>query len=534
MTLLINGKPIYLKGANWIPDDCFPHRVTPERYALRVDQALAANMNMLRVWGGGMYEDDAFYDICDERGVMVWQDFAFACATYPEEPVYAALVEQEARDNVKRLAHHASLVIWNGNNETVQGTFDWSPAFKAIREEGVRGWGLGYFTGLLPAVLQELDPSRPYCPTSPYSGSMDRPPNANEFGNTHIWDVWLGAGQYRNYLGHYPRLATEFGYHAPPAYATIARAIPTQHRQWDAPMMMLHNKNGRPGQQQTNTRMADDFVPPTHDYDAWHYLAQVMQARALTMGIEWFRALNPWNQGALFWQFNDCWPVSSWSCIDGDGRTKPLYYACQRFFKPRLLTIKPQRVSPSDKPIGKLRLYAHNDTDHPWATNVLLTQRDLHGNTLRSLNTRIEAPPRCVARCDVPDAMHDRPDAFLVAAARPEAHQDDADDSPAFWWFSPDKTHAYPEPRFHATLKTTDDGQTALTLHAQTLLRDVCLYPDRLDPDATIDRQCITLLPGDHATFHIQTRHPLTLEQLTRRPVLQCVNYYSGPSPAHA
>jgi beta-mannosidase len=518
MSLCINGKPVYLKGANWIPDDCFPHRISPARYRDRILQAHAANMNALRVWAGGIYESDAFYDVCDELGMMVWQDFAFACATYPEEHPYDVLVEQEVRDNINRLAHHPSLVMWNGSNETILATFDWGPHYRAIREQGQRSWGLGFFLGLLPRMVKELDPSRPYWPSSPYSGSMDRHPNANEWGNTHIWDVWHGAGQYRNYLGHFPRLATEFGYHAPPAYATIARAIPPQHRRWDSPMMKLHNKNARPGQEQTNTRMADDFVPPTSDYDSWHYLAQIMQARALSMGIEWFRALYPWNRGAMFWQFNDCWPVSSWSCIDGDGREKPLYFAARRFFAPRLITIKPRRVTPSNSPIEKLAVYLHNDSDHPWNASVLLTERQYDGEISHSHSCRAEVAPRSLTKFDVPETMLRQEGTFLVAETG--THR-------GFWWPLPDKQMRYPSPRFDAEL-SEQDGHQILTLTARTLLRDLCLFPDRLDPEATVDDGFLTLLPGDSATFRIRCSQRLSIDALTTRPVINAANFHGG------
>src|SRR5690606_28036205 len=202
--------------------------------------------------------------------------------------------------------------------------------WRAMRSERRRTWGLGYYLSLFPKLVAELDPSRPYWPGSPYSGAFDRHPNLNEYGNRHIWDVWHGPGQYRNYLAHYPRMATEFGFHGPPCWPTLARAVPEDQRYWNSPVMRLHNKNGKPGQEQTHTRMCDDFVPPEECFEDWLYLAQVMQARALSMGVEWFRALFPWNSGSLYWQLNDCWPVSSWSAIDGDGRLKPLWYASRR------------------------------------------------------------------------------------------------------------------------------------------------------------------------------------------------------------
>ncbi len=520
MTLYVNGKPIYCKGADWIPDDCFPHRVTPARYAERIAQARDANMNMLRVWGGGLFEDDCFYELCDQLGVMVWQDFLFACAFYPEHAAYRDNVEAEVRDNVARLASHPSLVVWNGCNENIWGAHDWNEPWVGIRRANTQPWGLGYYLDLLPRLVAELAPGAPYWPASPYSGNMDRHPNLNEFGNVHIWDVWHGPGQYRNYLGHYPRLATEFGYHGPAAYATIAAAVPADQRQWDSPLMQLHNKNHNPGQLQTHTRLADDFDPPTDDYDAWHFLAQVMQARGLSMGVEWFRALFPWNSGALYWQLNDCYPVSSWSAIDSGGRAKPLLHASRRFFAPRLVTIKPRRVTPAGEPVGALRVYLHNDHDDRWAGPCVLRQMTLVGEIVAEQAGPIDVPPRSLATVDVPEPMRGRPtDTFLVAAVGPHR---------GFWWFTPDKQMSYPPPAFDAELSRPRAGTYELTVTARSVLRDLCLFPDRLDPAAGVSDGCVTLLPGDRFTFTIDSDAELTRDALVAPPVMDCVNRYGA------
>ena len=348
MRLLVNGVPIYCKGTNWIPDDCFPSRVGRNRYRRRVEQATAANMNMLRVWGGGLYESGDFYEICDELGVMVWQDFLLACAAYAEDEATAGEVAAEAADNVARLARHPSLVLWNGCNENLWGWFDWSqdgvPWPEAI---GDRGWGLTYYFETLPQTVARLAPATPYWPGSPSTGpTLDdfhaRHANDNENGNRHVWNVWHGPGHYLNYLGHYPRFCSEFGFHGPATWPTIERSTPADQRRWDSRVMRLHNKNGLSeigdGQDKSTARMADDFdAPPatTGDgFDDWLYLSAAMQARALSVGVGWFRSLFPWNNGSLIWQLNDCWPCSSWSLIDGDGRLKPLWYAARRFFAP--------------------------------------------------------------------------------------------------------------------------------------------------------------------------------------------------------
>ncbi len=517
MTLRVNGKAIYCKGANWIPDDCFPSRISELQYRNRIDQALGAGMNMLRIWGGGIYEDDAFYEHCDRTGIMVWQDFLFACALYPEEEPYRSSVEAEVRDNVSRLARHPSLVLYNGGNECIWATYAWADEFREPRKKGDRTWGLGYYLELLPKIINEVDPSRPYWPNSPYSGSMDRHPNLNEFGNRHMWDVWHGDGNYRNYLGHYPRFASEFGYHGPATWATIETYCPTDQMFWNSDIQKLHNKNGRPGQEQTHTRLQDDFDPPVEDFSAWHYLAQVMQARALSMGVEWFRCLSPWNSGVLYWQLNDCYPVSSWSSIDSGGRLKPLWYASRRFNAERLLSIKP--VAPVDRgqSIEKLCGYLHNDSDKVWQTTVRLRKYNLLGEVLIEEVIDVSVPERSVFKTNIPTPWLDDRDQTMLAI--------EAEGLRNFWWFQPDKEMQYPASAFNADL-TAVAGGYQLTINAESLIRDLCIFPDRLDPDATISDQFITLLPGDEVVLLIKTSIEMSLNALTAAPVMRSVNAF--------
>ncbi|MEM6394068.1 MAG: glycoside hydrolase family 2 protein [Planctomycetota bacterium] len=529
MQLRVNGKPVFLKGANWIPDDCFPVRAhQPERLDQRIEQAIAANMNCLRIWGGGVYADDHFMARCDELGVMVWHDFMFACAGYPEAEPYFGEVVAEARDNVARLASHPSLALWNGVNETIWGTHDWGKAFQDLRH-GDRPWGLGYWLDALPAVLAEVSPGTPYWPGSPYSGAIDRHPNDNAFGNRHIWDVWHGDGQYRNYLGHYPRLSTEFGYHGPPAFATLDAVLPNtpDQRQWDAPALEFYNRNGgKGGQLHTDLRMADDFVPPHDDLDAWLFLAQVMQARAVEMGCSWFRAMWPWCSGATYWQLNDCWPVSSWSAIDSAGRCKPLWYATRRFFSPRLITIKPTRPIPAGEPVTPLAVYLHNDTDSRWQSRLAVRRVDLAGQTRDELAFTVDLDARAVQRYDLPEEMLDQPETTALVASVAD------DDTPAgWWWFVPDKQLNYAVTHLSElvdpSITETAHGY-ALSLTAKSLVRDLCVFPDRLDRSATVSDNGLTLCPGDHVVLQITTQQRMTLEQLTTPPVMQAANRFGG------
>ncbi|MEM8738812.1 MAG: sugar-binding domain-containing protein [Planctomycetota bacterium] len=526
-TLVINDQPVFCKGANWIPDDCFPHRVTPERYRERIEQAAEANMNMLRVWGGGLYEDHAFFETCDELGVLVWQDFLFACACYPEEQPLWDLVEAEARDNVARLSRHPSLVLWNGCNENIWGTFDW-PAFGDIRTAGKETWGLGYYLDLLPRVIEDLAATTPYWPGSPFSGSMDRHPNANEYGNRHIWDVWNGHGNYHNYLTHFPRFASEFGFQGPPTWPTIEASIPKAQRQWLSDASRHHNKQ-IDGQQRALDRIADAFDVPDDFDDQW-FLASVNQARALTMGCEWFRAMSPWCSGTLYWQLNDCWPVTSWAAVDGQGRPKLAWYATQRFFRPRLLTLMPDAVVESRGVPQALAAYLHNDHEQSWRDRLTISACDLTGGTVDEFTADIDVPARSVQRVDLPSSwfpeMLNRSDRVVFAQTARGEIQDRA------WWFPEfDRDIAYPSPRFTTRLERDSAGGQTLYVKSQGLVRELCLQIDRLDPEARVDTQLWNLLPGESAVFRISSMHRYLEDTLADPTILRSVNHLVDPAP---
>jgi beta-mannosidase len=507
----VNGKPVFCKGANWIPDDCFPTRVDATRYRKRIEQAAAANMNMLRVWGGGIFETDTFYSICDELGIMVWQDFLFACAAYAEEEPLASQIEAEARHNIVRLAKHPSLVIWNGCNENIWGYFDWNWKDKI----GARTWGLGYYLEMLPRLVRELDPTRPFWPGSPFSGSMDLHPLDDRHGNKHVWDVWFGK-DYLAYRNHTPRFCSEFGYQGPATYATLRRAIPPRELTPTSRTMLHHQKQGQ-SNDRLHERLTVHFDMPD-DFNDWLYVTQVNQARALQCGVEWFRSRQPVCMGTLYWQINDCWPVISWACIDGEGRLKPMWYATRRFFAERLLTIQPS--GPSHQAGQDLMLCAVNDTDAPWGGRAVISMYRLDGKHGRIAGAHADfaVPPRSVGTMRLSGEPFGNPthpaEEFLVAAVAGLR---------AFWYFDVDKNLAYPKPQFDAEVTRTGHTQR-VKVTARTFLRDLTLFPDRLDPDAVVNDQLVTLLPGESFTFEFASGKKFRKESLVAPPVLQCVN----------
>lgn len=504
-TLKVNGKPVFCKGANWIPDDCFPTRVTRERYLERITQAVDANMNMLRVWGGGIYEAEAFYDLCDELGVMVWQDFLFACAGYPEEAPFTELVEAEARYNVTRLSRHSSLVLWNGNNENLWGFEDWG--WK--RELEGRSWGKGFYLELLPKIVAELDPSRPYWPGSPWSGDETLPPNLDTHGPMHIWDVWNQI-DYTHYRDYQPRFAAEFGFQAPPTFATLRDSLPAPDFYATSPAMLHHQKalggNDKLMKGLTN-HFGTDVQGTVDDFSNWLYLTQLNQARALTLGVEWFRSLAPRCMGALYWQLNDCWPVTSWAAVDGYGRKKPLWYASRHFFADQRMTFGPGDAG--------LRLSVLNDTDTVWTGEVSVRRMSFSGDEAHAETLPFYVEPRSVRQLELPDTLvrSQRPETeFLVAQTGTEK---------ATWFFAPDKDLEYPK----AELEGRREGD-ALVLTAGSLVRDLTLFVDRLNPAATISDNLLTLLPGESVTLMLGGLEGVSVETLLEPPVMNCANRF--------
>jgi beta-mannosidase len=501
-TLVVNDVPVFARGANWIPDDCFPARVTPDRYAVRLRQACDANLNLIRVWGGGLYESDAFYDRCDEQGLLVWQDFPFACAAYPEEGPFRAEVEAEARDNIARLAPHPSLAMWCGNNENIVGHAAWGWQERL----GGRTWGAGYYFDLLPRLVAELDPSRPYWPGSPYSGDPARHPDDLGHGTAHIWDVW-NQRDYAAYREKTPRFAAEFGFQGPPAYATLRRALPAESLIPDSPLLLHHQKaNDGSGKL---ARGLEPYFPKADTFDDWHYLTQLNQARAVALGVEHFRSLWPVCAGTAIWQLNDCWPVISWAAIDADGRRKPLWYALRRAYADRLLTVQP-------RPDG-LALFAVNDTASPWNLRARAVRYGFAGEVLAGADLALTVPPREAGTVRLSPAVATPYDssAELLRVSTGEQRCD--------WFFAPDKDLAHPAPAFDTAVRPAPDG-AEVTVTARSLLRDLCLFPDRLHPDAEVDDMLVTLLPGETIRFAIRSAVPLDPAALVRPPVLRTVN----------
>jgi len=330
-----NGRRVYCVGANWIPDSSYPAAVSREQVRAQITRATDLNMNMLRVWGGGLYESEDFYDACDELGVLVWQDFPFACCFYPDGPEAQQALREEASAAVRRLRHRPSLAIWCGNNENLMMFQDkWTDATR----HPPRYYGEALYERVLPEVLAALDPERPYIATSPWGGERA---NGGGVGDQHYWDAWHGRGDWKYYEDSTARFCSEFGFAAAPGPKALRRMAPDAESVRKLPLRDLrarwHDKT-RKGYE-TFIQYVELHYPASHTLEDWSYFSQLNQRDALRHAIEHYRR-SEFCKGSLVWQLNDCWPVQSWAVIDSEFELKAAAYELRRLYAPALVSLE--------------------------------------------------------------------------------------------------------------------------------------------------------------------------------------------------
>jgi beta-mannosidase len=331
----INGKNIFARGADWIPSDLFIPRTSDEKYRQLLGFAKSGNMNMLRVWGGGFYENDIFYDLCDELGLLVWQDFMFACAAYPEYPEFIENVSNEFRQNIKRLQIHPSLAIWCGNNEN---EWNWQ------RESGLpykEMPGYKIYHQIIPGILDSLDPQRPYWPSTPFGFEDD--PNSVLSGNRHQWEIWSMWKDYNTISGDNSLFVSEFGFQGPADMLTLEESIPPGERSVQGEIFEFHNKQVEGNER--IFRFLAAHLPVKTKWDDFIFLARLNQALALKTCLQHWRSNYPVTNGALIWQLNDCWPVTSWAIIDSNLIPKPAFFFVKNIFNQQIITFLKSETS---------------------------------------------------------------------------------------------------------------------------------------------------------------------------------------------
>ncbi len=471
-TFIVNGVPVFMKGADWIPTDSFPTRITDAHLEYLLTSATDAHMNMLRVWGGGLYESESFYNLCDRLGILIWQDFTFACGVYPEDDDFAENVRIEAIENVRRLRHRASLALWCGNNEMEQGWVDWGwnkPA--EVSNQRIKAGYDRMYHHLLPTVVASEDPDTFYWPSSASSGIPFAEPNGMQRGDMHYWDVWHGRKPFTAYRTQYPRFMSEFGFQALPTYKTVQTYAAPEDQNMTSYIMEHHQRSGS-GNGLMIGQMTDTFRMPK-DFEALVYLSMLLQAEGIRYGVEHWRRNMHRVSGTLIWQLNDCWPVASWASLDYFGRWKALHYAAKRFYAPVLLSVEDDGT--------RMSIHVTSDLTQPWDGLVRWRLEDVTGNVIQSGEHRVAAKPLAdtpVQAFDFADKISDSNKRNSVFVA--ELWKDNEKIATSVSCFAPIKHLALTDPKLNVDIALKDNALT-FNVSAKTLARFVELALDGVD-----------------------------------------------------
>lgn len=488
--LRVNGRPLFIRGANWIPADAFLTRVTPEIYRKLLKKAAAAGMNMLRVWGGGIYEDDAFYEACDLLGLMVWQDFMFACAPYPQNEPFLQNVRQEAREQIERLQSHPSLALWCGNNECQWAWYmDTGQAADAMP-------GAVIFHKILPELLEQSAAGIPYWPGSPFGKETD--PNHPGSGNRHQWEMWSGFKDFTAVAGDSSLFVTEFGFQAPANQAAWNAALAPSQQKLQGESFEFHNKQVEGPERLI--KFVSTHLPIPQSWNDLLYLGQLFQGLALQHTLLYWRSRWPKTAGTILWQLNDCWPVTSWSVIDYAGEPKTGWYFVRRAFLPKTIFLHREN--------GAVKAVVSNLDREGWEGVLELYLWDGAANRLRKLlsrKVRVEAEKN--ATVTIEQNLPENNDWILIATLV------DRDGKRLNRHFVSGKALKYlslPSPQY----RTEPEGEGGIRLKAENLL----LFPEWHAPCGNAHPRGEILLPGEEIVFKLP-------EGVTEGE-LQCLNLY--------
>jgi beta-mannosidase len=482
----VNGVPFFAKGGNWIPADSFSPRVTRQKYESLLRDCAAANMNMLRVWAGGIYESPEFYDLCDELGIMVWQDFMFACAMFPGDQAFLDNVKAEAEDVIKQLRHHPSICLWCGNNECEEGWFFWG--WKEQLPPKVWEDYQKIFDQILPQAVEKCDPARAYWPSSPHSEQVGDP-RSDKTGDMHYWGIWHGQEPFKVYQRLHHRFFSEFGFQSFPLLETVKTfALPED---WNiaSPVMEQHQKHPE-GNRLILLYMLDHYRL-AKDFESLLWLSQVLQAKGMKMGVEYFRSQMPRTMGALYWQINDCWPVASWAGTDYYGTWKALHYYAKRFYNPVL-------VAPIDDE-KTLRIYGISDLNQPLDAELSVGLFHYDGKIIgeEKIAARLEPrSSRILVEKPLQELRQNLPPEEVYLYCELRHGQEKL--SSNLYHFSELKRVDLPQPEIRTEIFDRD-GKTVVRLEAARLAKDVYLSAPGLK--GRFDDNFFDIIPG--RTFEV-------------------------------
>jgi beta-mannosidase len=494
----VNGRPTFMKGANYVPIDHFTTRVDESRYRALFESVVAANMNMLRVWGGGIYEEDTFYELADEYGILVWQDFMFANGMYPSDSTFLASVEQEAVDNIRRLRHHPSLALWCGNNEIDEAwhNWGWPQQYSAARADSIWKGYERLFHSILPEAVAAHDTGRFYWPSSPRIG-WGHDESLTE-GDSHYWGVWHGGEPFEVFEEKLPRFMSEFGFQGYPDIATVRAFTLPRDRALDSRVMQVHQK-GTGALERIDAYMSDWYRPP-RDFESFLYLSQLLQAEGMRIGLVSHRRAKPRTMGTLYWQLNDTWPVASWSSIDYFGRWKALHYVARDMFA--TVVVAPR--------IRGDTVEFHVISDHlaPVAGRLEAAVYDFDGNRQWSLALPVGLQANSSAR------VLTTPLSWVLARSDPrravlvtEYYVDEEPVAEALLYFVRPKDLMLQEPNISVSV-SEGEGRYRIVLEADVLAKNVYLSLVGGGGFVHFSDNYFDLLAGREKTVTVQLRDP--------------------------
>ncbi|OHB51468.1 MAG: hypothetical protein A2Y12_08635 [Planctomycetes bacterium GWF2_42_9] len=492
----INNQPVYAKGVDWIPITLFIGSATEQDYEKLLALAVDANVNFIRVWGGGYYETETFYNICDRLGILVWQDFCFACSYYPDRQWFMDMVKKEATQNIIRLRNHPSLVIWCGNNE-----IDWQHAVNPAR--GRKFYGKNIYHSLLPELARELDPHRDYINSTPFGPAKD--PNTPKIGTVHQWEVWANMRPTDHYLHEIPRFVSEFGFQSLPCKKTLEEMFDINISHIASESIEKHDY--QPNGTNRIHYYLNELFPPTADVEEFIYLSQVMQARAVRKFVEHLRANSNINSGVLYWQINDCCPSISWACLDYKNRKKALYYYTRRFFEPVFVSASAQstRHRPQHSTIDSVTVSAVNNTISQQTALLVCKLTDSNLKVIDEFSRPLSISPGCVEKILLPKsftAENNQKDTFIDI----RLCSDSKILAQNSFFFVPDKYFNYTKCEIDLKAEKIDDLNWNLSLSSKNLAKDV--YVD-CDFEADISDNYFDLLANESVSINIKTKSPM-------------------------
>lgn len=503
----LNGVRVFIKGANHIPNDSFTTEVTRERYRHEIVSAVESNMNMLRVWGGGIYEEDVFYELCDEYGLLVWQDFMFACSMYPGDEAFLENVAAEAEYNVRRLRNHPSIALWCGNNEIdsawahyAWGTgWGWKEKYESseIRDQIWSDYE-AVFHRILPDAVNEWAPGTDYWPSSPLrSLTGDENQHATQVtgeGDVHYWGVWHAVEPFDNYNKKIGRFMSEYGFQSFPELDTVLKYAPEEQLELESKVMLAHQKNGR-GNQLIKEYMGQ-YLPDPRDFKSFLYMSQILQAQAIETAIEAHRRHKPYCMGTLYWQMNDCWPVASWAGMDYYGRWKALQYTVRRSFRDVMLSIDGTQEE-------ELAVHLISDQQQPIEGTLRLSLYDFRGQLLHTMSREVTVGADAAdkvysARTDELLGTYDPKRVVLLVQLEQEG---DVLDS-KHYYFTSFREIELPEAAITIE-EVPGSGGTSFTLQTDALARQVWILAEE---EGIFSDNFFDLIPGLPHTVTFQRR----------------------------